>query len=75
MQCGRVGRRLLSEPSPGHFTVAGALCVFWGEEGEGGAEAGTAAMRLSTQDGMEGGVLRLLLVGWEMEIMGALGAI
>ena len=41
----------------------------------GTGEAGTAALRLSTQDGMEGGVLRLLLVGWEMEIMGALGAI
>ena len=39
MQCGRVGRRLLSEPSPGHFTVAGALCV-WGEEGEGEGRRG-----------------------------------
>ena len=68
MQCGRVGRRLLSDPSPGHFTEWPGLFAFGGrkERGEGrrrgreggplregeGAEAGTAAMRLSTQDGM-----------------------
>ena len=101
MQCGRVGRRLLSEPSPGHFTVAGALCVFGGRRGGGGeegeerekkdGEGGGGGRPLAGGDGGRRGqphcgclhrtawgwrVLRLLVVGgWEMEIMGALGGI
>ena len=70
MQCGRVGRRLLSEPSPGHFTEWPGLFALGERRRRGGplragpgARAGTAVMRLSTQDGMGGGCWGLGLLG------------